>query len=95
MISTSRTKKGDPEMKDETLTLTGWPAVPVFLMAAVTQVLTALVMSLPITWLVNHVFSANVIHAIFANDQLGYWRCVGVFAIWFAAKARIKWTVKS
>jgi len=50
LISTSRTKKGDPEMKDETLTLTGWPAVPVFLMAAVTQVLTALVMSLPITW---------------------------------------------
>jgi len=95
LISTSRTKKGDPEMKDETLTLTGWPAVPVFLMAAVTQVLTALVMSLPITWLVNHVFSANVIHAIFANDQLGYWRCVGVFAIWFAAKARIKWIVKS
>jgi len=82
-------------MKDESITLTGWPAVPVFLMAVVTQVLTALVMSLPITWLVNHVFSANAIHAIFANDRLGYWRCVGIFAICFAAKGRIKWTIKS
>ena len=82
-------------MKDESLTLTGWPAVPVFLMLAVTGALTALVMSLPITWLVNHVFSAEAIHAIFASDRLGYWRCVGMFAIWFAAKGRIKWSVKS
>jgi hypothetical protein len=82
-------------MKDESVTLTGWSAVPVFLMVAVTQVLTALAMSLPISWLVNHIFSRNAIQLLFANDQLGYWRCVGVFAIWFAAKARIKWTVKS
>ena len=82
-------------MKDESLTLTGWPAVPVFLMLAMTQVLTALVMSLPITWLVNHVFSSNAIHAIFASDRFGYWRCVGIFAIWFAAKVRINWTMKS
>jgi len=82
-------------MKDESLTLTGWSAVPVFLMVAVTQVLTALVMSVPIIWLVNHVFAAKAIHAIFASDRLGYWQCVGLFAIWFAAKARIKWTVKS
>lgn len=81
-------------MKDESLILTGWPAVPVFLTLAFTQVLTALVMSLPITWLVNHVFSVMFIHAIFASDRLGYWRCVGMFAIWFAANARIKWTVK-
>jgi hypothetical protein len=82
-------------MKDETLTLTGWPAVPVFLMVAVTQVLTALVMSLPITWLVNHVFAANAIHAVFVSDRLGYWCCVRLFAIWFAATARIKWSMKS
>ena len=82
-------------MKDESVTMRGWPAVSVFLMLVVTQVLTALVMSFPITWLVNHVFAANVIHAIFASDHLGYWRCVGVFAIWFAAKARIKWTMKT
>jgi hypothetical protein len=82
-------------MKDESFTLTGWPAVPVFLMLAITQMLTALVISLPITWLVNHVFSVNAIHAIFASDRLGYWRCVGMFAIWFAARGRIKWTMKS
>lgn len=81
-------------MKDER-TLIGWAAVSVFLMAMATQMLTALVMSLPITWLVNHVFSANAIHALFANDRLGYWRCVGGFAIWFAAKGRSKWTIKS
>jgi len=52
-------------------------------------------MALPITWLVNRVFAATLLHAVFAKDQLGYWRCVGMFAIWFAAKGRIKWTVKS
>lgn len=82
-------------MKDESLTVTGWPAVPVFLMVAMTRVLTALVMSIPITWLVNHVFAANAIRAVFASDRLGYWRCVGMFAIWFAATGRIKWTAKS
>lgn len=82
-------------MKDESSTLTGMPAVLAFLILAVTQLLTALVMSLPITWLVNHVFATNAIHAIFASDRLGYWRCVGMFAIWFAATGRIKWTVKS
>jgi hypothetical protein len=82
-------------MKDESLTFTGWSAVPVFLMVTVTQVLTALILSLPITWLVNHVLSAKCIEFIWGSDRLGYWRCVGVFAIWFAAKARIKWTGKS
>ena len=81
-------------MNDESLTLTGWPAVPLFLVAVLTQILTALVMSLPITWLVNHVFAANAIHWIF-GDRFGYWRCVGMFAIWFTAKGRIKWTIKS
>ena len=82
-------------MKDEGLTLTGWQAVPVFLMMVGTQALTALVMSLPITWLVNHVFAASAIHTIFARDQFGYWQCVGIYAIWFASKGRIHWTMKS
>lgn len=69
--------------------------MPVFLMLVVTNCLTALVMALPITWLVNRVFAASAIHAIFARDQLGYWQCVGMFAIWIAATARIKWTAKS
>lgn len=82
-------------MKDKSLTVKGWPAVPVFLMLVGTNALTALVMALPITWLVNRVFAASAIRAIFPSDQLGYWRCVGLFLIWFAAKGRIKWTVKS
>ena len=57
-------------MKEESLTLRGWPAAPVFLMLVVTNTLTALFLALPITWLVNHVFAASAIHAIFASDQL-------------------------
>jgi hypothetical protein len=82
-------------MKDESLTLTGWPAVPVFLMVAATQALTALAMALPITWLINHVLSPMALRWVFGTDRLGYLRCVGMFAIWFAATARIKWTMKS
>lgn len=82
-------------MKDDSSTLRGWSAVPVFPMLVVTNGLTALVIALPITWMVNRVFASNLLHAIFASDRLGYWRCVGLFAIWFTAKGRIKWTVKS
>jgi hypothetical protein len=77
-------------MKDESWTPTGLPAVPIFLTLAVTSVLTALVISLPIAWLVNHIFAANAIHAIFGVEHLGYWRVVGLFAIWYAARAKIK-----
>ena len=77
-------------MNDEGITLKGWPAMGMFLMLAVTPVLTALVMSLPIEWLVNHVFAAAVIHAIFGVERLNYWRIVGLFATWFATRARIK-----
>jgi len=77
-------------MKGENWTLVGWPAVPVFLMLAVTPVLTALFMSLPFTWLVNHIFAASAIHAIFGVEHLGYWRVVGLFAIFFAIDFKIK-----
>lgn len=79
-------------MKDESWTLTGWPAVPVFLMLAVTPVVTALVVSLPVSWLVNHIFAANAIHAVFGVEHLGYWRVVGLFAILFAANFKIKFS---
>ena len=82
-------------MKDESWTLAGLPAVPVFLMLAVTSVLTALVTSLPIAWLVNHIFAANAIHAIFGVEHLGYWRVVGLFAIFFATQFKIKFQVSS
>lgn len=77
-------------MKDGSWTLTGWPAVPVILMLGVTPVLTALVMSLPIAWLVNHLFAASAILAIFGTEHFGYWRAVGLFALWFAARFDIK-----
>jgi hypothetical protein len=77
-------------MKDETKTLTEWSAVPVFLMLVVTTVLTALVMSLPVAWLVNHVFAISTIHAIFGAEQLGYWQTVGLFALWYVARFKIK-----
>lgn len=72
-------------MKDESWTLSRWPAVPLFLALATTPVLTALVISLPVSWLINHVFSVGAIRAIFGVEHLGYWRVVGLFALLFAA----------
>jgi hypothetical protein len=77
-------------MKDENWTLAGWPAVPVFLMLAVTPVVTALVVSLPVSWLVNHIFAVSAIHAIFGVERLDYWRVVGLFSIFFAASFKVK-----
>ena len=74
------------------LTLTGWPALGAFVTIALTKALTALVMSFPLAWLVNHVFGAGAIRAIFGADRLSYWRCVGLFAIWFAARVKIKFS---
>jgi hypothetical protein len=58
----------------------------------VTKALTALVMSLPIAWLINHVFASGTIRAIFGADRVSYWHCVGMFAIWFAARLKIKFS---
>jgi hypothetical protein len=77
-------------MEIEGKTLTGWPAVRMFLMLAVTPALTALIMASPIAWLVSKVFSTLAIRAIFGVERLGYWRVAGLFAIWFATRARIK-----
>ncbi len=77
-------------MKDESWTLDGWPAVPVFLMLAVTPVVTALVLSLPVAWLVNHVFAASAIRAIFGVERIDYWRVVGLYALFFVSQFKIK-----
>lgn len=61
-----------------------------FLALAATPVLTALVMSLPIAWLVNHVFAIDAIHAIFIGGHFGYWQAVGLFALWYSARTKIK-----
>ena len=71
-------------------TLRGRSAVGVLLALTATKALTALVMSFPLVWLVNHVFGAGAIQAIFGADRLSYLRCVGLFAIWFAAQVKIK-----
>jgi hydrogenase/urease accessory protein HupE len=78
--------------KKDLTTLSGWPAMGVLATIAITKALTALVMSLPLAWLVNRVFAAGAIHAIFGADRLSYWRCVGLFAIWFAARVKIKFS---
>lgn len=77
-------------MNDEGITLTGWPAVRMSLMLAVTPVLTALILAFPIQWLVDEVFSTPAIHAVFGVERLNYWRVVGLLAIWFASRAWIK-----
>jgi hypothetical protein len=79
-------------MKDEGWTLAGWPAISVFLTLAVTPVATALVVSLPIAWLINHIFSTAAIHAVFGVERLGFWRVVGLFAIVFGAHFKIKFS---
>jgi len=47
-------------------------------------------MSFPIAWLINHVFVAGAIRAVFGGDRLTYWQCVMAFAIWYCA--RVKFT---
>jgi uncharacterized membrane protein YecN with MAPEG domain len=71
---------------------TGWSAVGILATITVTKALTALVVAFPLAWLVNQIFWARAIHAIFGSDRLSYWRCVGLFAIWFAARVRIKFS---
>lgn len=79
-------------MKDEGRTLAGWQAIRVFLTLAVTPVVTALVVSQPIAWLINHIFSTSAIHAVFGVERLNFWRVVGMFAIVFGAHFKIKFS---
>ena len=79
--------------KADNSSLTGWPAVGAFATIAVTKALTALVMSLPIAWLVSEIFATgSILRFLFGTDGLSYWRCLGLFAIWFAARVRIKFS---
>lgn len=77
-------------MNDGSRTLTGWPAVRMFLTLAVTPVITALTLALPICWLVNQELATGAIHAIFGVERLGYWRVVGLFALRFATRGKIE-----
>ncbi len=73
-------------------TLSGWSAVSALATITVTKALTTFVMSLAIAWLVNRVFAAGAIHAIFGTDHFTYWRCVGLYAIWHSARVQIKFS---
>ena len=79
-------------MKDEGWTVAGWPAIPVFLTLAVTPVATALIVSMPIAWLTNHILSSSLLFFLFGVNHVGYWRVVGLFAIAFAANFKIKFS---
>ncbi len=72
------------------LTLTGWPAVGAMMALAAIRSLTALLAAGPILWLVRHIFSGALLRLVFGADDLSYWRCVGLFAIWHVARLRIK-----
>lgn len=72
--------------------VTGWSAVGFLATIAIARALTALVMSFPITWLVRHIFARAPLGFAFGADGLSYWRCVGLFAVWFAARVKIKFS---
>lgn len=61
-------------MNEEGITLKGWPAIRMFLLLAVTPVLTALIMAFPIQWLVSQVFSTSAIYAVFGIERVNYCR---------------------
>lgn len=70
--------------------VTGWSAVVLLATVAVSKMLTAVVVSFPITWLVRHIFAAAPLRFVFGEGGLSYWRCVGLFVIWFTARVKIK-----
>ena len=72
---------------------TGWSAVGALAAIAITQTSTALLASFPLSWLASKIFGQGVaLHALFDSDRLSYWRCVGLFAIWYTARIRIKFS---
>jgi hypothetical protein len=78
------------EVKSKSAALRGWDAAVAIAGVLLSSAGTALLMSLPIAWLINHAFAAGAIRAVFGGDRLKYWQCVMVFAIWYSA--RIKFT---
>jgi len=74
-------------------TLTGWSAVGALATIAITQTSTALLIAFPLSWLASKVFGGGIaLHALLGENHLSYWRCVGLYAIWFAARVRIKFS---
>ena len=77
----------------DNLTLTGWSAAGALSMILLTSVSTALVLAWPLAWLTRYVFGGGVVlRALVGPEGLNYRRCVGLFAIWFVARIRIKFS---
>ncbi len=77
----------------DNLTLTGWSAVGAMATVALTKALTAFILAVPLSWLARYVFGGGVVlQALVGQDGLSYRRCVGLFAIWFVARIRIKFS---
>jgi hypothetical protein len=76
------------KVESESVTLRGWDAVIGMAGVLLSWAGTALLMSFPIVWMINHVFAVGAIHAVFGVDRFGYWQCVMLFAIWYCAKVK-------
>jgi Na+/phosphate symporter len=76
------------ESKSETLR--GWNGVMAVAGALLSSAGTALLISLPISWLINVVFAPGAIRAVFGGDRLKYWQCVMMFAIWYCARIKFR-----
>ena len=70
--------------------VTGWSAVAFLARIAIEKMLTALVTSFPIMWMVRHTVADPPLRFVFGTDGFSYWHCVGLFVIWFTARVRIK-----
>ena len=78
------------KVESKSVTLRGRDSAIVMAGVLLSSAGTALLMSFPIAWMVNHVFATGAIHAVFGSDRFRYWQCVMVFAIWYCA--RVKFT---
>jgi hypothetical protein len=76
------------KVESKSVTLRGWDAAIAMAGVLLSSAGTALLMSFPIAWLVNHVFAAGAIRAVFGGDRFRYWQCVMVFAIWYCARRK-------
>jgi len=60
------------QVESKSVTLRGWDAVMGMAGVLFSWVCTALLISLPIVWMVNHVFAAGAIRTVFGCDRIRY-----------------------
>ena len=82
-------KKDEVNEENKSVRLRGWDAVMVFAGVLFSYAGTALLMSWPLAWLINHAIAPDMIRAVFGGDRLGYWQCVMIFAIWHCLRAKV------